>query len=53
MPVALAYERRLKRYGDTPRGVFWKDGDWQRMRYDILVRIFDDLARAGGLTIHD
>ena len=53
MPVVLAYERRLRRYGDTPRGVFWKDGNWQRLRYDILVRVFDDLALAGGLTIHD
>lgn len=52
-PVVLAYERRLRRYGDTPRGVFWKDADWQRRRYEILVRVFDDTAQAGGLTIHD
>ena len=52
-PVVLAYERRLKRYGDTPQGVFWKDAEWQRRRYEILVRIFDEVALAGGLTVHD
>jgi len=52
-PVVLAYERRLKRYGDTPQGVFWKNADMQRRRYEILVRVFDDAARDGGITIHD
>jgi len=52
-PVVLAYERRLKRYGDTPRGVFWKNAELQRQRYEILVRVFDDAALAGGITIHD
>jgi SAM-dependent methyltransferase len=52
-PVALAYERRLKRFGDTPKGVFWKNAEWQRRRYEILVRIFDDAANEGGVTIHD
>lgn len=52
-PVVLAYERRLKRYGDTPRGVFWKNAEMQRRRYEIQVRVFDDAALAGGITIHD
>ena len=52
-PVVLAYERRLRHYGDTPRGVFWKNAEWQRKRYEILTGIFDDVAMAGGLTIHD
>jgi len=52
-PVVMAYERRLRRYGDTPRGVFWKNAEWQRRRYEILVRIFDDVALAGGITVHD
>lgn len=52
-PVVLAYERRLRRYGDTAQGVFWKNEKWQRRRYEILVAIFDDAANAGGQTIHD
>ena len=52
-PIALAYERRFRRYGSTPRGVFWKNAEWQRQRYDAMVRVFDKLALAGGLIIHD
>ncbi|MBM08108.1 MAG: hypothetical protein CMF69_00795 [Magnetovibrio sp.] len=51
--VALTYEQRFKRYGDTPRGVFWKNADWQRHRYNILVRIFDREEFDDGLKIHD
>ena len=52
-PVVRAYERRLQRYGPTARGVFWKDADWQLRRYQVLERIFDADADAGGVTIHD
>jgi len=52
-PIALAYERRFERYGSTPKGVFWKNAEWQQQRYDIMARIFDNQALAGGLIIHD
>lgn len=52
-PVVMAYERRLRRYGTTAQGVFWRNDEWQRRRYDILARIFDDDALKGGITIHD
>lgn len=52
-PVVMAYERRLRRYGETAQGVFWKDDEWQRRRYEILSRIFGDDAEHGGVTIHD
>jgi len=52
-PVVKAYERRLRQFGAEARGVFWKDEDLQRQRYDILSAIFDDIDQAGGLTIHD
>ena len=52
-PIVLAYERRFRRYGCTPRGVFWKNTEWQRQRYDIMVRVFDRTALAGGVKIHD
>jgi SAM-dependent methyltransferase len=52
-PVVRAYERRLKQFGPEARGVFWKDEDFQRQRYDILSQVFDDADQAGGITIHD
>jgi len=52
-PVVRAYERRLRRYGATARGVFWKNSEWQIRRYVVLERIFDEVAGAGGITIHD
>ena len=52
-PVISAYERRLSRYGPTAQGVFWKNQEWQLRRYVILEDIFDDMAQAGGITIHD
>ena len=52
-PVLRAYERRLHQFGADPRGVFWKDEDYQRKRYDILSSVFDDADQAGGITIHD
>ena len=53
VPVVRAYERRLSRYGPTAQGVFWKNQEWQLRRYAILEDIFDDMAQAGGITIHD
>jgi len=52
-PVVRAYERRLRRYGPTAQGVFWKNREWQLRRYVVLESIFDDLAQAGGVSIHD
>jgi SAM-dependent methyltransferase len=52
-PVVMAYEKRLRRYGETAQGVFWKNDEWQFRRYEILSRIFDESAEAGGVTIHD
>ena len=52
-PVVRAYERRLNRYGPTAQGVFWKNQEWQFRRYVILEEILDDMAQAGGITIHD
>ena len=53
IPVVHAYERRLSRYGPTAQGVFWKNQEWQFRRYVILEEILDDMAQAGGITIHD
>lgn len=52
-PALRAYEKRLRRYGPTAQGVFWKNREWQLRRYVVLEDIFDDAAQAGGITIHD
>ncbi|MEK9722818.1 MAG: class I SAM-dependent methyltransferase [Rhodospirillaceae bacterium] len=52
-PVLRAYEKRLKRYGPTAQGVFWKNAEWQLRRYVLMEAIFDAPAQAGGITIHD
>jgi len=35
------YENSLIKYGDTPKGVNWKDKDSQNLRFSILSRIGD------------
>lgn len=40
-PVAVLYDRRLKRFGARPEGVFWLDADGQRLRFEILSRIME------------
>ena len=52
-PAARAYERRLRRYGPTAKGVFWRDDEWQRRRYHVLVRAFRPEDRGGGVSIAD
>ena len=52
-PAVHAYEHRLKRFGPTARGVFWKNQEWQHRRYVILEKIFNDLDQKGGVSIHD
>lgn len=52
-PVVQVYDRRVRKYGANPQGVFWKNEAWQQIRFQTLSAIFDDADQAGGLTIHD
>jgi len=52
-PVLESFERSLARYGADPRSAFWKNAEWQRRRYDILSRLFDETDRQGGISITD
>ena len=52
-PVAAAYGRRLERFGQTPRGVFWRGKEWQTRRFDILTKIFNQTDLEGNIRIHD
>ena len=52
-PVLESFERSLARYGADPRSAFWKNAEWQKRRYDILSRLFDEADRQGGISITD
>jgi len=52
-PVVQVYDRRARKYGACPQGVFWKNEAWQQIRFETLGAIFDDADQAGGITIHD
>jgi SAM-dependent methyltransferase len=52
-PIAAVYSQRLEQFGAKPRGVFWRNADGQRLRFDILSAIFDADADKGGVTLND
>ena len=52
-PVLASFEQRLGQFGADPRSAFWKNEEWQKRRYDTLVRLFADDDRGGGITITD
>jgi SAM-dependent methyltransferase len=52
-PVLAGYERQLALYGADPRALFWKDGERQTRRFQILSRLFADEDRQGGVVIAD
>ena len=53
VPVVRAYENRLKRYGSTPQGVFWRNQNSADIRFELLVRLIKEEHRAGGVSIAD
>jgi SAM-dependent methyltransferase len=52
-PVVIAYRRRLDHFGPSPRGVFWRSRESAERRFQVLVRVFDDGDRGGGIAIND
>lgn len=52
-PVVKAYRRRLLEFGATPQGVFWRNQTNVDKRFEVLLRIFDDAALAGEITVND
>ena len=52
-PVLASFEKRVAQFGADPRSAFWKDEEWQKRRYDILSRLFDEPDRRGGISITD
>jgi len=52
-PVLAGYERQLALYGADPRALFWKDGERQTRRFQILSRLFAENDRRGGVAVAD
>ena len=52
-PILASFEKRVAQFGADPRSAFWKDEEWQKRRYDILSRLFDEPDRLGGISITD
>ena len=52
-PVLASFEKRVAQFGADPRSAFWKDEEWQKRRYDVLSRLFDEPDRLGGISITD
>ena len=53
-PIVRMYGRRLDQCGATAQGVFWRDEDWQELRFERLSCIFDPADTAkGGVSIND
>ena len=52
-PILASFEKRVAQFGADPRSAFWKDKEWQKRRYDILSRLFDEPDRLGGISITD
>jgi SAM-dependent methyltransferase len=50
-PVAVAYDKRLGQWGARARGVFWRNEEGQRLRFEVLSRALQD--EPGPVTIND
>lgn len=50
-PVAVAYNRRLDEWGPQARGVFWRNEEGQRLRFEVLARALD--GAPAGSSVND
>ena len=52
-PIAELYTAALRVYGAQPRGVFWRNAEGQRLRFEQLTGILDEDDWGRGLSIND
>jgi SAM-dependent methyltransferase len=50
-PIVVAYDRRLREWGATARGVFWRNEDGQRLRFEVLTRAL--AGEPGPIVVND
>jgi len=51
--ISEVFGRRVRKFGDTPAGVLWKDTDGQRLRFEVLAGILDGWPPSQPLRIND
>jgi SAM-dependent methyltransferase len=51
--IAGVFDRRLDLYGAQPKGVLWRTVESQRLRFDVMVQVFEPGDRTGAITIND
>jgi SAM-dependent methyltransferase len=52
-PIAVLYDVRVRECGPTARGVYWRNEEGQRLRFEILLGVLDIKDDDGGLTLTD
>ena len=50
-PVAFAFDRRIAEWGASARGVYWRNEDGQKLRFEVLARVLE--GDAGPFTVND
>jgi SAM-dependent methyltransferase len=50
-PLIGVFDRRLAEWGATARGVYWRSEDGQKLRFDIMARVFE--GDEGPFTVND
>jgi SAM-dependent methyltransferase len=51
--ITKIFGHRVRKYGNTPKGVLWKNSEGQQLRFEILAAMMDDLPPAGNISIND
>lgn len=52
-PIAVLYDLRLRQHGTTARGVYWRNEEGQRLRFEVLLGVVDLADEKGGITVND
>jgi SAM-dependent methyltransferase len=51
--ISKVFSHRIRTFGDVPAGVLWKNRKGQKLRFEVLAGILDDLPPSAPVTIND
>jgi SAM-dependent methyltransferase len=51
--ISKVFGHRIRTFGDVPAGVLWKNRKGQKLRFEVLAGILDDLPPSAPVTIND
>ena len=51
--ISKVFSHRIRTFGDVPAGVLWKNSESQKLRFEVLAGILDDLPPSAPVTIND